>query len=308
MKKTLLLSLLALCSLCGAMAQTGNITVTGQVVNRRADAPKSVNLNLCDWFNATTRLNLPLDDDGHFRTQINFPVGHYFTMIYRDFIYAYAEPGDSLHVLIDDSRSEQDKQTVTFSGRNNGLSQLYEDYHQHLTPFIYAQKIPTKKSTLPLDYYLHLVYHTHQKMADSIQSYGRLHQLKDSDIRLLKNNAFFTLTDSYAESCGSNPQERLTFLSHPYFQLDNPDNLCNSLDYGVHLSYITYYFFDKTLFSTNSNNREINWHPHRENSNSSFPVRKASAAMSCWACSSKNRSKFPYPTPRLSSCLPHGNY
>ena len=65
MKQTGLLILLFLLCAVGGMAQKGNIVITGQVVNRQADTPRSLNINVNDSFSADARINVPLDDDGH---------------------------------------------------------------------------------------------------------------------------------------------------------------------------------------------------------------------------------------------------
>ena len=69
--------LFLLCAV-GGMAQKGNIVITGQVVNRQADTPRSLNINVNDSFSADARINVPLDDGLAFEDyEVVFPeAGH----------------------------------------------------------------------------------------------------------------------------------------------------------------------------------------------------------------------------------------
>lgn len=81
MKQTGLLILLFLLCAVGGMAQKGNIVITGQVVNRQADTPRSLNINVNDSFSTDSRMNVPLDEDGRFRAIWIFPSDMTFPLI-----------------------------------------------------------------------------------------------------------------------------------------------------------------------------------------------------------------------------------
>lgn len=237
MKRESLFVLLTLLCLCSVAARTDNIIITGRVVNRRADAPKSVNLNLCDWFNATTRINLPLDDDGRFRAQLNFTTGHTFSFVYRDNIYAYAAPGDSLHILIDDGRPSTDGQAVAFGGNHPETTRAFCYYGTRLSPLINRHAETFKADTLPLPRHMRLFTETYEAVKDSIARHARQQDFDARSCKLLCREALYELANLSACYQGSNLQEQQAFFTHPLFQLDDPDNLNVQLMYGAHLTW-----------------------------------------------------------------------
>ena len=125
MKTICYLLLFLLMPMTQVLAQTGRVVITGQVVNRKADAPKTVNINLCDWINHTTRINAPLNADGYFHAQMDFSVGHTFTLHYRD---KYTEGYNITPNFF--IRSRVTKEDLSFD--NPAIKMTYWDEAKHL--------------------------------------------------------------------------------------------------------------------------------------------------------------------------------
>lgn len=232
MKQTYSLILLFLLCAVGGMAQKGNIVITGQVVNRKADAPRSLNINVADFFSSDQRIHVPIDADGRFRTSFETPFGHTFYVVYRKSFAAYAAPGDSLHITIDDQGG------VGFSGGHSELCRAYYQGQKYMYDLVCAQYEALRgNKTLPLEQYMRLFTNAYQAVDDSIRRCGRAHGWSEHACKLVSLDQLYTLANFAAEYRGQNPKERLAFFTHPVFRLDDPDNLNNVLMYGCHLGF-----------------------------------------------------------------------
>lgn len=237
MKQTGLLILLFLLCAVGGMAQKGNIVITGQVVNRQADAPRSLNINVCDFFSNNSRINVPIDADGRFRTSFDAPFGHTFGVAYRESFAAYAAPGDSLYITIDDSRLP-DVDAITFTGRHSDFCRAYYQGQKYMYDLVLAQREALRNNkTLPLEQYMRLFTDAYRAVDDSVRRCGRAHGWSEHACKLVSLDKLYALANFAAEYRGQNPQERLAFFTQPVFRLDDPDNLNNLLMYGCHLSF-----------------------------------------------------------------------
>ena len=184
MKVRLFTFLLLLLSLHIGRAQTENILLTGEIVNRQNDAPPSIEVCLCDWFNHTVRTNVLIEANGSFRSRLRFTVGHTFAIKYRDTFYAYAAPGDSLHLVIDDRT-----QAVAFSGDHDALARLYHCYGQDISPFVNDQIRKFTDDTLPLDQQMKFFTGIYRLVEDSIAAYCHRQDIDDHERKLLNTEA-----------------------------------------------------------------------------------------------------------------------
>lgn len=232
MKVRLFTFLLLLLSLHIGRAQTENILLTGEIVNRQNDAPPSIEVCLCDWFNHTVRTNVLIEANGSFRSRLRFTVGHTFAIKYRDTFYAYAAPGDSLHLVIDDRT-----QAVAFSGDHDALARLYYCYGQDISPFVNDQIRKFTDDTLPLDQQMKFFTGIYRLVEDSIAAYCHRQDIGDHERKLLNTEALYSLANFAAEYRGRNKEEQLAFFTHPLFRLENRDNLNSLLMYAVHLGW-----------------------------------------------------------------------
>lgn len=231
MKQIGLLILLFLLCAVGGMAQKGNIIITGQVVNRQADAPRSLNINVCDFFSNNSRINVPIDADGRFRTSFDAPFGHTFGVAYRESFAAYAAPGDSLHITIDDQGG------VGFSGGHSELCRAYYQYGQELAGRFDQRPEALCNDTLPLEQYMQVLTDAYRAVEDSISRYGRAFGWSEHACKLVSLDVLYGWANYCAEYRGRSPQEQQAFFTHLVFRLDDPDNLNNVLMYGCHLGF-----------------------------------------------------------------------
>ena len=235
MKTICYLLLFLLMPMTQVLAQTGRVVITGQVINRKADAPKTVNINVNDILLTDARRSVPIQTDGRFQTELDFTVGHVFNLTYRDFACLYAAPGDSIHLLIDDSQPTDADGHVTLSGRYGSFTPVYYQYTRHGDPLSNRLLSDMPNDTLPLDQQISIFTRTYQTACDSIDRYCQARQVNDHDRKLLHIDALYLLGDACCEYTGRTPQERRAFFEHPIFRMDDPDNLSNPVMYAVHL-------------------------------------------------------------------------
>ncbi len=246
MKTICYLLLFLLMPMTQVLAQTGRVVITGQVVNRKADAPKTVNINLCDWINHTTRINAPLNADGYFHAQMDFSVGHTFTLHYRDTHLLYAAPGDSIHITLNDSLPVKMPAYLTINGRHNGLAQLYNRYNLDMGSFLEEQIMKIRQMPdLSFPEYMKAFSQTYRTLSDSIHSYCHHRHIGTADRKLLCIEALYTLANSYLIYKAHTPKEQLAFYRHPLFRLNDAANLNSMMWYGIHLQALSNCLFEQ---------------------------------------------------------------
>ena len=231
MKQTFLFILFFLLCAVGGMAQKGNVVITGQVVNRKADAPRSLNINVNDSFSADSRMNVPLDKDGRFQANLDFPFGHDFSIDYDGIFMLYAAPGDSLHITID----AKDVDAIAFSGRVDERCVVYSRFHKEMSDVIYWQPDSLQRYDLPLNEYMQCFNRAYHSICDSITRYAKTNGFSEQTRKFLCTDALFFLSNACMDYQGRTPQESVAFFRQPVFRLNDPDNLSNYLMYSIHL-------------------------------------------------------------------------
>lgn len=240
MKQTGLLILLFLLCAVGGMAQKGNIVITGQVVNRQADTPRSLNINVNDSFSTDSRMNVPLDEDGRFRANLDFPFGHDFSIDYDGIFMLYASPGDSLHITIDAGRLNKDVDAITFSGWVDERCIACNRFSKEMSDVIYWRPDSLQRYDLPLNEYMQCFNQAYHSICDTVARYAKANGFSEQTRKFLCTDVLFALSNDCMGYQGCNPQESVAFFRQPVFRLNDPDNLSNYLMYSIHLG--MYYF------------------------------------------------------------------
>ena len=101
----LVAAFLILIALTSSAQQIDSITVAARFANIGEGMPRTVIINECDISDRSTRTICELDSADSFRAKIPLSYPHTFTVCYhkRNFINAFAAPGDSIHMDIDAS-------------------------------------------------------------------------------------------------------------------------------------------------------------------------------------------------------------
>lgn len=105
MNRYLVSFLLAFCisSAMGAAPGRGVVVIEGKVVNateKSATVLTAIDCNV--GVGKSLRHTATIDSAGNFRTFVDIPYGHNFTVYYDGvFLCQYAEPGDSIYMIID---------------------------------------------------------------------------------------------------------------------------------------------------------------------------------------------------------------
>ena len=119
-----------------------SITVSGRFKNIEEGMPRTAVIIECDPSDKTVREICELDSNDSFCLKIPFSYPHTFTVNYnkKNFINAFAAPGDSVYMDIDASISPL---SVSFSGDQAEKNQQYNLAHQHMSLLVNAVHLPS---------------------------------------------------------------------------------------------------------------------------------------------------------------------
>ncbi len=198
-----------------------SITVSGHFTNIADGIPRTFMINECDISNQSVREMCELDSNGSFCKKIPFSYPHTFTVNYniRNFINAFAAPGDSIYMEIDASTSPV---SVSFSGDHAEINQQYDPAFQHMSPLINAVVLPP--DTVAYEEYMTVFKEYVRQGRDSIDSYAREHNLSDQVISMLYATNLYDLANKAYSYCGKNMEEKRAFFIDPIFDIFNEDN------------------------------------------------------------------------------------
>lgn len=217
-----------------------SITVAGCFRNIAKGMPHTVVIIECDPSDKSVREICELDSNGSFCHKIPFSFPHTFTVNYnrRNFINAFAAPGDSIHMEIDASTSPL---SVTFSGDHAKINQQYDPAFQHMSRVINSAHLPA--DTVALEEYLQVFKEYVRQGRDSIDSYARKHNLSNEVISMLYSDNLYTLANFALSYRGRNMEEKRAFFLDPIFDIFNEENT-KVMIFPYHLSAIMNHFPD----------------------------------------------------------------
>lgn len=235
----ILTALLSFCLSCYGQS-TDSITVAGRVYNVSDGMPHTLIINECDISIKSAREICELGEDGLFVKKIPLSFPHTLTINYnRNFINAFAAPGDSIYLDIDASTSPL---SVTFGGDNADINQQYDPAFQYFSTFNYSRSLPA--DTVPLAEYLLAFKNSVEAGRDSINSYASRHHLSDEVVSMLYSDNIYLLANQAMGYAGRNLEEkRALFLDPTIFDVFNEDHT-KVMIFPYHLSAIVNHFPD----------------------------------------------------------------
>lgn len=221
-------------------APADSITVAGRIRNMAEGMPRTIIINECDISDKSAKEVCGLDENGSFCQKIPFSFPHTFTLNYnkRNFINAFAAPGDSVYLDIDVSCSPL---SVSFSGDNAEISRQYDKAFQDLSPMYWSVRLPS--DNVALDEYLSVFKKYVKEGRDSIDSYARHHNLSDNVVSMLYADNTYCLANMAISYKGRNKKEKRAFFLDPVFDIFNEDNTRVML-FPYHLAALMYDFPD----------------------------------------------------------------
>lgn len=216
-----------------ALAGGGNsIVVSGRVVNIPENGSRTIIINECDISDKDVRRVAELDSAGGFCERIPLSYGHTFTVNYNRslFINMYAEPGDSVDILLDASKSPME---FHVSGDRAKLNEELSHVHQDMMPLLYT--VSLLPDTAALDNYLAQFRHEVDRICGEADQYFALHSVSDEVADLTRRDLIFCVANQAIGFRGHSREEREAFFTDSIFNLSDPDN-ARVMIFPYHLS------------------------------------------------------------------------
>lgn len=217
-----------------------SIIVSGRFRNIAERMPRTATIIECDPSDKSVREICELDSNDSFCHKIPLSYPHTFTVNYnrRNFINAFAAPGDSIYMDIDASTSPL---SVSFSGDHAEINQQYNSAFHYLSSLINAVHLPA--NTVAFEEYMHVFKEYVRQGRDSIDIYARKHNLSDEVISMLYADNIYAIANSAFGYRGRNIEEKRAFFLDSIFDIFNDENT-KVMIFPYHLTAIMNHFPD----------------------------------------------------------------
>lgn len=211
--------------------------VAGQVLNIPEGGSHTLIINECDPSPISKRAVVEFDSLGRFHEVMPLSFGHTFSVNYaRQFVQAYAEPGDSIYLEIDASSTPF---TFQLSGDNAGLNNEFAHAMLDFIDYFWNVKLPA--DSMAFDQYMPAFKAEAEQMSNMIDDYAAKHSLNEDVVKLLKTDGLYSLANMAVEYEGSGDSDRLAFFTDSLFDINNVENT-QSMMFSYHLSALAHRF------------------------------------------------------------------
>lgn len=199
---------------------TDSIVVSGVITSIPENGSKTIIINECDPSEKAERRLAEPDSAGHFREKIPFSFGHTFTVNYHgNFINAYAEPGDSVFIQIDASKSPLE---FHLSGNHESLNEQYSHAYQALSKIYWDVALPA--DTIPLADYMIAFKKEVARTRTLVDEYIASNAINSDAAKLLHIDNIFSIANLAIGFQGIDKEEQLAFFTDSIFDIFNEDN------------------------------------------------------------------------------------
>lgn len=203
-----------------AASPTDSITVTGHISCIADNGRKSLIIDECDFSQKSVRAFVEVDSTGNFNTKIPYSSAHTFSIVYnREFVDAYAEPGDSIHIEIDASVSPV---AFHFSGDQASLNEEYSPARKALSHIYNNLRLPSPDT--PLNIYMPEFKAAVKNTQYNIDEYVTTNRLCDEAAEMLRTENLFTIANAAIDYAGANKDEQYAFFTDSIFDIYNENN------------------------------------------------------------------------------------
>lgn len=208
-----------------------SIKVSGEVRGIPNETPNTLIINECDICNNSARCIVEIDSAGRFDVSLPFYYGHTFTVnINRMFINAYAEPGDSIFVSIDTSKSPME---FHLSGAHAGLNEEYSHALSDLSHIYFDVNLPA--DTVPLSVYMPKFKSEVARTKAIVDKYVEEKSLRPETVELLRLDNIFIIANLAIGFVGNGKDEQIAFFTDSLFDISNEHNV-KVMIFPYHLS------------------------------------------------------------------------
>lgn len=208
------------------------VVIEGEIINYSDKSAKTITAIDCNpWNEISSRNAVEIDSSGHFKTHVNIPFGHNFTIYYdRTFFCQYAEPGDTIYMVIDANNL---KSGAKYSGTNGEFNNEYGKAYAKLFNTFFAEEPPT--GLMDKEEYLKIFKSLHSRNLVNIDHYadsvGMSHDVK----WLLAQSSLFGMANYALDHRDDTPEKVLSFFNDSIFGLDAENNL-KEMMFPAHLN------------------------------------------------------------------------
>lgn len=209
-----------------------SINVSGLVHGESGKIPQTLIVNECDICDKSKRCIAEIDSTGHFGVDIPFYYGHTFTINYNRnlFINAYAEPGDSIFVSIDATKSPVE---FHLSGDHTCLNEEYSHAFNELAPKYWEVQFPP--DTVALSDFMPEFKRELDRMQAIVDKYVEENSIQPESAELLHLDNLFTLANMAVGFRGNGIDEQTAFFTDSIFDILDERNI-KVMIFPYHLS------------------------------------------------------------------------
>lgn len=234
MRKLLLTACFSCFLISTASNQMKEVVIEGRIVNysdKSARTITAINCNPWSDINIQERNAAAIDSAGYFKTCVNMPFGHNFTIYYdRNYLCQYAEPGDSIYMIID---ANDIKSGATYSGSRAKLNNEYGKAYAKLFNTFFSEEPPAGQ--MDKGEYLKVFKGLQTKNLANIKAYADSIGMGSDSRSLLEQSALFSLANGALEHEDETPEKVLAVFADPIFGLDDEANL-KEMMFPTHLN------------------------------------------------------------------------
>lgn len=211
--------------MCGSILAAENpaysVNVSGVVSGLSVKSPKTLIINECDASEKSERCIAELDSAGRFDVDIPFYYGHTFTINFnrRLFINAYAEPGDSIFVSIDASKSP-----VEFH-LGGDHAKLNEEYSHAFCDLSLIYNVTLPPDSVALSVYMPKFKEEVERTRKVVDRYIEEKSLMPEAAELLHLDNIFIPANQAIGFDGNGLDEQIAFFTDSIFDIFNERNL-----------------------------------------------------------------------------------
>lgn len=206
------------------------VIISGKVINMTDKSARVITAINCNpWSDKISRHAVEIDSSGQFNTYVEIPYGHNFTINYdRKFLCQYAEPGDSLSLIIDASNL---KSGAFYSGAheklNNEYGKIYADiFHKSFV------ELPSEE--MSKEVYLDKFKLICSGLDDILNNYADSVGMSEEPKALMRRSFLFTVANSALDHKDKTPERVLEFFEDSIFGLNDENNL-REMMFNYHL-------------------------------------------------------------------------
>lgn len=215
-------TLIPLVATASSSAEDNSIIVSGRVVNIPENGSRTIIIDECDISDKSERRITELDSAGGFHERLPISYGHTFTVNYNRslFINLYAEPGDSIDLLLDASKSPVEFHVMGDRAEfNEELSHVSRD----LRTLLFSLKL--LPDTAGVQQYMTRFRHEVDSVYAEAEKYFAEHSVSDRVADMVKRDLLFGTANQAISFEGHGSEDQKAFFTDRIFNITDPDNV-----------------------------------------------------------------------------------